>query len=370
MGFKFAAKDGLIAVTLVGADYALPRTYAEMNRMQSQASRIQRERITLEQLSAVDPLDSLADDVRAGLAARPKSLPPKYFYDETGSWLFEEICKTPEYYLTRTEDALLAEVADAVIEAVRPSRILELGSGSSRKTGHLLRACGNQGCHARYESFDVCSEMLQHAAERLVDEYAWLNVDVLVGDYLHDLQQIFTGENGEGARLVLFLGSTIGNFDEHEAVTFLRGLQVVMGSEDRFLLGLDRVKDTDVLHAAYNDAAGLTAAFNLNVLEVINRELDGRFRLQTFAHRALYNEPQARVELYLDSLPAQRVPIRALDMEVEFAEGEAMLTEISRKFTPTSMQSMLAQGGFAAEQHFESANGYFSLILARPSEPI
>lgn len=338
-----------------------------MNRMQSQASRLQRERITLEELSAVDPLDSLADDVGAGLSASPKSLPPKYFYDETGSWLFEEICKTPEYYLTRTEDALLAEVADAVIETVRPSRILELGSGSSRKTGHLLRACGNQRCHARYESFDVCSEMLQHAAERLVDEYAWLNVDVLIGDYLHDLQQI---PDSEGARLVLFLGSTIGNFDEHEAVTFLRALRAVMGGEDRFLLGLDRVKDTGVLHAAYNDTAGLTAAFNRNVLQVINRALDGGFRPQTFAHRALYNEPQARIEMYLDSSHAQRVPIRALDIEVEFTEGEAMLTEISRKFTPASMQSMLAEGGFAAEQHFESGNGYFSLILARPSEPI
>jgi L-histidine N-alpha-methyltransferase len=333
-----------------------------MKRMQSQASRVQRERITLEQLSAVDPLRSLADDVRAGLAARPKSLPPKYFYDETGSWLFEEICKTPEYYLTRTEDALLAEVAERVIETVRPARILELGSGSSRKTGHLLRACGNQRCHARYESFDVCSEMLLHAAEHLVSEHLWLNVDAFVGDYLHDLQHI---EDGEGTRLVLFLGSTIGNFAEDEATSFLRGLRSVMSRDDRFLLGLDRVKDTGVLHAAYNDAAGLTAEFNRNLLQVINRELDGGFRPQTFAHRALYNQPQARMEMYLDSLHAQRVPIRALSMEVQFGEGESMLTEISRKFTAASMSSMLAQGGFVAEQHFESEDGYFSLVLAR-----
>ncbi len=336
-----------------------------MKRTQSQESRAQRERITLEQLSTVDPLGSLADDVRTGLAARPKSLPPKYFYDETGSWLFEEICKTPEYYLTRTEDALLAEVADAVIEAVRPSRILELGSGSSRKTGHLLRACENQRCLARYEPFDVCSEMLQHAAERLVNEHGWLNVDAFVGDYLHDLQRI---GNGEETRLVLFLGSTIGNFADDEAAAFLRALRSVMGGGDRFLLGLDRVKDTRVLHAAYNDAAGLTAAFNRNVLHVINRELDGGFRPQSFAHRAIYNESEARIEMYLDALEAQRVPIGALSTQVAFAEGEPMLTEISRKFTPASIQSMLGRGGFVAEQHFESADRYFSLVLARPAD--
>ena len=335
-----------------------------MNRTQKRASCSQRQRITLEQLSTVAPLDSLADDVRAGLAACPKSLPPKYFYDETGSWLFEEICKTPEYYLTRTEDALLAKVAEAVIESVRPFRILELGSGSSRKTAHLLRACENQRCYARYEPFDVCSEMLVHAAERLVDEHAWLNVDAFVGDYLHDLQHI--GDDG-GTRLVLFLGSTIGNFSQDAAENFLRALRSVMNSDDRFLLGLDRVKDTRVLNAAYNDAAGLTAAFNRNVLNVINRELDGGFRPHTFAHRAVYNEAQARIEMYLDSLQAQHVVIGALSMEVAFTAGEPLLTEISRKFTRASMQSLLAGGGFVAEQHFESQDGHFSLVLARPA---
>jgi L-histidine N-alpha-methyltransferase len=149
----------------------------------------------------------------------PKSLPPKYFYDERGSRLFEEICKTPEYYLTRTEDALLASIADSVIDAVRPSSILELGSGSSRKTGHLLRACERQRCHARYEPFDVSTEIMLHAAERLVREHAWLNVEVLIGDYLYHLPHI---ASDAGRRLVLFLGSTIGNFDREESVNFLR----------------------------------------------------------------------------------------------------------------------------------------------------
>ena len=295
----------------------------------------------------------------------PKSLPPKYFYDERGSRLFEEICKTPEYYLTRTEDALLASIADSVIDAVRPSSILELGSGSSRKTGHLLRACERQRCHARYEPFDVSTEIMLHAAERLVREHAWLNVEVLIGDYLHHLPHI---TSDAGTRLVLFLGSTIGNFDREESVSFLRSLRSVMTSNDRFLLGLDRVKDADILSAAYNDASGLTAEFNLNVLRVINRELEGDLDPQGFAHRAVYNESLTRMEMYLDSRRAQSVRLSRLPLQTEFAEGEPILTEISCKFTPASIDALLAQSGFVAEQHFEPTSRAFSLVLARPTD--
>lgn len=334
-----------------------------MNYAQSRLPRPMRERISLHRLGDVGPVASIADDVRAGFSATPKSLPPKYFYDERGSWLFEEICKTPEYYLTRTEDALLARIADSVIATVRPSSILELGSGSSRKTGHLLRACERQRCHARYEPFDVSMEIMLHAAERLVREHAWLSVEVLIGDYLHDLQRI---AGGTDTRLVLFLGSTIGNFDQQEGISFLRSLRSVMTSDDRFLIGLDRVKEADILKAAYNDASGLTAEFNLNVLQVINRELDGDFSVQNFAHRAVYNESLARMEMYLDSLLAQSVHLRRLPMQTEFAQGESILTEISCKFTPASIDAMLAQSGFVAEQHFEPENRAFSLVLARP----
>lgn len=336
-----------------------------MKYAQARLSRPLCERISFHRLGDVDPVASIADDVRVGLSARPKTLPPKYFYDERGSWLFEEICKTPEYYLTRTEDALLTTIADAVIEAVRPSSILELGSGSSRKTGHLLRACERQKCHARYEPFDVCTEIMLHAAERLVREHRWLSVEALIGDYLRDLQHI--SANG-GTRLVLFLGSTIGNFDQQESMGFLRALRSVMNSDDWFLLGLDRVKDVGILNAAYNDASGLTAEFNLNVLQVINRELDGDFKLQTFAHRAVYNESLSRMEMYLDSLIPQAVDLRRLQMQAEFVEGEPILTEISCKFTPTSIDAMLAQSGFVAEQHFEPENRAFSLVLARPAD--
>jgi L-histidine N-alpha-methyltransferase len=334
-----------------------------MNYAQSRLSRPVRERISLHHLGDVDPVASIADDVRAGFSAMPKSLPPKYFYDERGSWLFEEICKTPEYYLTRTEDALLARIADSVIATVRPSSILELGSGSSRKTSHLLRACARQRCHARYEPFDVSTEIMLHAAERLVREHAWLNVEVLIGDYLRDLPHI---SDHAGTRLVLFLGSTIGNFDQQESVSFLRSLRSAMTSDDRFLLGFDRVKDTDALNAAYNDASGLTAEFNLNVLQVINRELDGDFNLQRFAHRAIYNESLARIEMYLDSLLAQSVCLRRLPLQAEFVEGESILTEISCKFTPASIDTMLGESGFIAEQHFEPDSRAFSLVLARP----
>lgn len=336
-----------------------------MKYAQAQLSRPVHERISFHRLGDIDPVASIVDDVRVGLSAMPKSLPPKYFYDERGSWLFEEICKTPEYYLTRTEDALLTTIADAVIETVRPSSILELGSGSSRKTGHLLRACERQQCHALYEPVDVCTEIMLHAAERLVHEHTWLSVNALIGDYLHDLQYI-AGDNG--TRLVLFLGSTIGNFDERQRVTFLRALRSVMRSGDRFLLGLDRVKHVDILNAAYNDAAGLTAEFNLNVLQVINRELDGDFKLQRFAHRAVYNESLSRMEMYLDSLDAQSVHLRRLSMQAQFGQGESILTEISCKFTPASIDAMLARSGFVAEQHFEPSDRAFSLVLARPAD--
>jgi L-histidine Nalpha-methyltransferase len=321
-------------------------------------------RVTLRKLTDGKHAANIADDVRAGLDATPKLLPPKYFYDERGSWLFEKICATPEYYLTRTENALLAAVGSRVIEQVRPRSIIELGSGSSTKTNHMLQACAVQQCYARYVPFDVCMEMLVHAAQQLLHRYDWLEIDALIGDYWHDLERF---PETESPRLFLFLGSTIGNFDEHEAVAFLRALRAVMDDTDRILLGLDRVKDVKVLHAAYNDAAGFTAEFNRNVLKVINRELQADFEPARFDHCAWYNEPCARIEMHLQSRVAQTAHIDALAMTARFHEGESILTEISRKFTPAAVDTLLAQGGFAAEQHFAPENAYFSLVLARPA---
>ncbi len=334
-----------------------------MHTAKGRITREQRERITVRALNNNGPLSGIAEDVRAGFSAYPKFLPPKYFYDERGSWLFDQICRTREYYPTQTEDALLAGSAHAVIKDMRPQSILELGSGSSRKTVHLLEACEVLECYARYLPFDVCAEMLAHAGERLLREYRWLTVEAIVGDYCRDLGQI---PNGDGARLFVFLGGTIGNFHEDEAVNFLRNTRSVMAPGDRLLLGADRIKDVQVLHDAYNDALGLTADFNLNVLNVVNRELAGEFDVGKFDHRAWFNESQARIEMHLRSRVAQKVRIRDLHMEVAFAEGESILTEVSRKFTPATLDTMLSRSGFVAEQHFAPENGYFSLVLARP----
>ena len=259
---------------------------------------------------------NLAEDVRTGLLSQNKILPPKYFYDEYGSQLFDQICDTPEYYLTRSEDALLGNHADKLIDASRPARILELGSGTSRKTRHLLTACEAQQCYATYAPFDVCKEVLEDAAQELVAEYDWLEVNALVGDYTAGLENL---PNFDSSSLVAFLGSTIGNFPGDEAIRFLREVRSLMGSRDRLLLGADRFKDPDTLHAAYNDAAGLTAAFNLNVLQVINREMDANFDIAGFEHYAYFNPGESRMEMHLIATRDQTVDIPALDVSVNFS---------------------------------------------------
>jgi len=303
-------------------------------------------------------------DVRTGLSASPKWLPPKYFYDERGSALFEQICRTPEYYPSRLEDALLARSAAEIIQQARPSTIIELGSGSSRKTAHLFAACERQACYGRYLPLDVCREMLLYAGQRLLQRYPWLEIEALVGDYGLGLKHL---PASAGPRLFLFLGGTIGNFTEPEASSFLKNLRAVMHSNDRFLLGVDRVKETAVLNAAYNDAQGYTAAFNLNILRVLNRALNAEFDLDTFTHAAWYNETESRIEMHLHSKLNQLIKLKALNLKIKFNKGESILTEISRKFTPQSLATSLSHAGFAVERHYQAENNYFSLVLARPA---
>lgn len=308
-------------------------------------------------------LPSLAEDARAGLLAPPRSLPPKYFYDSRGSALFDRICTTPEYYLTRAEDGLLAARAGAIIEASRPDHIIELGSGASRKTHHLLQACEARCAPCTYWPYDVCEPILIEAGERLMSTYEWLHVNALVGDYHAGLGHL---PDPPGRRLYAFLGSTIGNFDRAQAVTLLRELHRKMRRGDSLLLGADQIKDRSVLHAAYNDAAGLTAAFNLNVLRVLNRELDAGFDVQAFDHEASYNESEHQVEMYLVANCRQTVQLRALSQQLRIEAGERILTEISRKFTPEDLGRLLGDAGFNAAVHYEPGNGYFSLMLAHP----
>lgn len=324
-------------------------------------------RFVVQQIAAVDTTAELARDVLAGLSTRPKQLPPKYFYDEHGSWLYDKICQVPEYYPARTEEALLAEKSIEIIEATRPDTILELGSGTSRKTTHLLNACEALHCHADYLPLDVCEEMLRDAGKRLIGCYDWLKVRALVGDYSAGFHNV---PIGEGIRLYVFLGGTLGNLDEVESTRFLLRLRVMMDKNDYLLLGVDRVKDVDVLNAAYNDSQGCTAAFNRNVLSVINRELGGHFNPDTFAHRAWFNVEKSQIEMHLHSTRSQRVRIDALDTEIPFDCDESIQTEISRKFTFSSLKSQLAKAGFNIVEHYEPSNSYFSLVLLNPANSV
>ena len=322
-------------------------------------------RFVVEQITSVDATTELARDVLAGLSTRPKQLPPKYFYDEHGSWLYDKICQVPEYYPARTEEALLVERSIEIIEVTRPDTILELGSGTSRKTTHLLNACEALHCHADYLPLDVCEEMLRDAGKRLIGSYDWLQVRALVGDYSEGFHNV---PRGEGVRLYVFLGGTLGNLDEVESTRFLLRLRAMMGEKDYLLLGVDRVKDIDVLNAAYNDTQGYTAAFNRNVLSVINRELGGHFNPDTFVHRAWFNEEKSRIEMHLHSTRSQRVCIDALDTEIPFEREESIQTEISRKFTLPSLKSLVAKTGFSIVEHYEPSNGYFSLVLLNTAD--
>jgi L-histidine N-alpha-methyltransferase len=333
--------------------------------MQARSLAGETSRLELEQLTPLDPANELARDVRKGLSLPQKALPPKYFYDERGSWLYDKICRVPEYYPARTEEALLAQKADQIIARARPDTILELGSGTSHKTTHLLNACESIDCHARYLPLDVCEEMLIDAGNRLLEKYKWLRIKALVGDYSGGFDNV---PNSDGGRLYLFLGGTLGNLDEHEGLKFLMRLRAIMGETDYLLLGVDRVKDRAVLDAAYNDSQGYTAEFNRNVLRVINRELGGQFDPEAFEHRAFFNEEKSQIEMHLHSRYAQSVRIDELDMEVSFDRDESIHTEISRKFTVETLQSLASSAGLMVEEHFQPENGYFSLALMRPAD--
>ncbi|MGE0483267.1 MAG: L-histidine N(alpha)-methyltransferase [Gammaproteobacteria bacterium] len=321
-------------------------------------------RIACETIRPTRPVSSLSEDVTRGLFCAPRSLPPKYFYDERGSLLFDRICDVPEYYPTRTESALLEEIAAEVIEHSQPARIVELGSGTSRKTRHLFDACDRLGCHPLYAPVDVCDEILVASGEALSVDYRWLDVRPLVGDYTAGLGNL---PRRAGRNLVVFLGGTIGNFAPADARDFLREVRATMSAGDSLLLGADRVKEPDVLHAAYNDDAGLTAEFNLNVLRVLNRELGADFDLDAFEHYAHFNPLESRIEMHLIAMRDQSVRFAGVDATIDFHEGDNILTEISCKFTRTALEELLVETGFRVDRHYESAGLKFSLVLAQPA---
>jgi L-histidine N-alpha-methyltransferase len=311
-------------------------------------------------LAAAHHREQLAADVRRGLTAAHKWLPPKYFYDDRGSRLFEAICELPEYYLTRTEDALLADIAGQVIDAAAPTQLVELGSGASRKTRQLLDALVTAQPEPWYVPIDVNETMLRQSMSALRADYPTLGVHALVADFEPGLPPLPPAER----RLVAFLGSSIGNFVPPADARLLASAAARAQTGDGLLLGADLVKSTARLEAAYDDAAGVTAEFNRNVLRVINRELKADFAPEQFDHVARYNETAAQIEMYLRARQAQRVRIAALDLTVEFAAGEMIHTETSRKFTRAGLETILAAAGWRLAHWYASPDEAFALVLA------
>lgn len=312
-----------------------------------------------------DAAATMARDVRLGLCAYPKELAPKYFYDDRGSRLFEQITELDEYYPTRAEREILTDRSAEILAAAGgPGTLIELGSGSAAKTRHLLDAMTAAGVLDTYVPVDISEEITQRTAAELVEEYPGLDVRGLVCDFERDLERI---PDHEGTRLLAFLGGTIGNLYPRPRQEFLERIAALLGPNDHLLLGTDLIKDTARLEAAYNDAAGVTAEFNKNVLAVLNNELGADFDLDAFEHVARYDDEAERMDIRLRSLADQDVRLDGLDLEISFAAGEEMRTEISTKFTRERLESVYAGAGMELRGWFTDAAGDYALSLARPS---
>ncbi|MFF5174507.1 L-histidine N(alpha)-methyltransferase [Micromonospora sp. NPDC000089] len=301
----------------------------------------------------------LRDDVRIGLTAEGKWLPPKWFYDARGSELFEEITRLPEYYPTRAERAVLAAHATDIAELTGAKTLIELGSGSSEKTRLLLDAFTRHGELGTFVPLDVSVSALRQSTERIAEDYPGLRVRGIVGDFTRQLDRLPTG----GRRLVVFLGGTIGNLMPPERADFLAAMRASLEVGDWLLVGTDLVKDPAVVVPAYDDAAGVTAEFNRNVLRVINRELGADFDPEAFTHVAAWDPDREWIEMRLRAERPMRV--RVLDLDVDFAAGEELRTEVSAKFRPDGIAAELAKAGFAVAEFWTDPGGLFGVSLAR-----
>jgi L-histidine N-alpha-methyltransferase len=311
------------------------------------------------------PLSGMAADVRAGLTRPFKELSPRYFYDEYGSQLFEDITELPEYYPTRCEREILETRSAEICEAANsPATLIELGSGSAAKTRVLLDAMLEAGCLETYCPVDISEEITRETAERIAAEYDDIAVRGLVCDFELDLERIPVA----APRVIALLGGTIGNFEPQQRAGFLRRVSHLLGSEDRFLLGTDLVKDPATLEAAYNDSQGVTADFNKNVLAVLNRELDADFDLDAFEHVARWDPENLWIDIRLRSLTNQVVNVAALDMQAAFSAGEEMRTEISTKFARPGLEGIYAEAGLELTDWWTDADGLFALSLARSTD--
>ncbi|HEY6802531.1 MAG TPA: L-histidine N(alpha)-methyltransferase [Pyrinomonadaceae bacterium] len=331
-------------------------------------------RLLIHNLVKRDPKTGLAEDVRNGLTGPQKRFLPKYFYDELGSQLFEAICLLPEYYLTRAEDEILRQYADEIVASVEGKKtLLEMGSGSASKTRLIIEALLREQDELLFMPVDISASALDSSSRILLQSYPRLRIEAYAADYFAGLAELRKSRTTQpeqdgrfenrGRTLALFLGSNISNFDYEEAIRFLEAMRSVLDHGDGLLLGADLRKDRATLEAAYNDALGVTSAFNLNVLARINRELGGNFDLHKFRHHAFYNEEEGRIEIYIESLENQRVRIEQLDLEVEFAAGELIHTEFSHKYDEASIDRIASATGFVRTRTWRDSQGRFSSNL-------
>lgn len=327
-------------------------------------------RLQIEDL--IDPMpvaSASGSDVISGLTQTPKSLPPKYFYDDKGSQLFEQICELPEYYLTRTETAILQQCAKEIAQITGACELVELGSGSSTKTRILLDAYQELGYPLRYLPIDVSAGILESSARELLTRYSSLQIHALVSTYELALERLAPTQLP--SRMIGFVGSTLGNLTSEECDRFLSQITDALQIGEYFLLGIDLQKPKHLLEAAYNDSQGVTAAFNLNMLEHLNWRFDGNFDTSKFEHVAFYNELLCQVEIYARSLQSETVQLRALNLTIELEKGETIMTEISRKFNLDTMQQTLQAKGLKPLQVWTDPNRWFGLLLCqRQSEVV
>jgi L-histidine N-alpha-methyltransferase len=320
-------------------------------------------RLVINNLVHDDARSDFAEDVRRGLSAQPKHLFPKYFYDELGSQLFEAICLLPEYYPTRAENEILTRYADEIAASVDGDKtLLEMGSGSASKTRLIIEALLRKQTDLHFIPVDISASALETSSRVLLQSYPRLRITAYASDYFSGLAELQRDKN-RTRTLALFLGSNIGNFDAEEAHRFLRALRGVLNPGDALLLGADLKKGRDALEAAYDDALGVTAAFNLNLLSRINRELDADFNPRAFKHHVRYNTEAGRVEVYIESRREQTVALRKLDMEVHFQAGERIHTENSYKYDLTDLSALAIATGFERTRTWLDEREQFSSNL-------
>lgn len=323
----------------------------------------QRELTISNLIESVNSTEKPGQDVVVGLSSNPRYLPPKYFYDKKGSQLFEQICEMPEYYPTRTETAILRENGGRIAHATGPCELVELGSGSSTKTRILLDAYQQTGYPLRYLPIDVSDTMLTETAKKLLQEYPQLSIHAITSTYESALKAL--PEKQLPARMIAFIGSTIGNLLPTECDNFLAHISETLNEGDYFLLGIDLQKESSLLEAAYNDSQGVTAAFSLNMLEHLNQRFKGNFNLEQFFHTAKYNRREHQIEMYLESMAAQTVRLAELDLTVAFEKGDRILSEISRKFDLEEITHILANHRLNVIETFSDQRQWFGLLLCQ-----